>query len=89
MRAPQPLRTRQEQSTQLPGSFHYHDMSRFLPVSDNDDDRLYRRASDSYQPLLFGLGIVLPASVSHPAADSAISANDKDIIAVSNFSLLS
>lgn len=79
IRAPLPLRTRQEQSTHLPGSFHY-----------NDDDLFYRRTSDGCQPPLFGLGIVLPTSVSHPAMlhDGAISVIDKDIIAVSNFSLI-
>lgn len=87
IRAPQPLRTRQEQSTHWPGSFQYHDMSQFLHVSDNDNDWIYRRTSDGCQPPLFGLGIVLPASVSHPAVshDNAISVNDT---AVSNFSLL-
>lgn len=88
MRTSLPLRTCQEQSTHSPGS---PDMSRFLHVSDNDDDRFFRRKPDNSQPVLLGLGIVLPASVSHPGLlrEGAIFVNDKDIVAVSNLSLLS
>ncbi|KAF8344738.1 hypothetical protein F5887DRAFT_917948 [Amanita rubescens] len=79
----QPLRACQEQSAHSPNSPYHHDTSRFLYGSDNDDDRLTRRKPGNRQPMLLGLGLVFPASVSHPAMshDDALFVDDSNIVA--------